>query len=52
MTPVERGPKQEAADLPDHQNAGKQGDEPDVQPHIPVENMAEFVSDYTLQFVS
>ncbi len=49
---VERHPQHEVADHPDEEDAVEQADQPDVQPHVPVQDVAELVGDDALEFVA
>ena len=40
------------AGFADKQNAVQQGQQPDIEPHIAIEDMAEFVGNHALQFVT
>ena len=46
------GVQQNSANGGDAKNAEQNADEPDVQPHVAVQNVAEFVADNALQFVA
>src|SRR5690606_2026466 len=43
--------QQELSHLTDQQNACQHGHQTDIEPHVAIENMAEFMADYSLQFV-
>jgi len=46
------GPQQNPADGGDAEQAENDADEPEIQPHIAVQNVAEFVADDSLQLVA
>ena len=44
--------EQEEADLADGEDAGQQGDQADVNAHVAIEDVAEFVAHNALEFVT
>ena len=49
---VKRRTEQDAADQPDHEDPEEHAHEPDVEAHVPVQDVAELVADHPLQLVA